>query len=116
MIILNDSKPQLTTGIMELSNMLTHVKLTTFLILLLIGANLVAEADKSVSTSLVPPVSLNGIVIDQNSQKPLAGVTVKALANGEFSTSVTTDENGQFRLIQLETGEYQILVSAQGEE
>ena len=49
MIILNDSKPQLTTGIMELSNMLTHVKLTTFLILLLIGANLVAEADKSVA-------------------------------------------------------------------
>ena len=114
MIILNDSKPQLTTGIMELSNMLTHVKLTTFLILLLIGANLVAEADKSVSTSLVPPVSLNGIVIDQNSQKPLAGVTVKALTNGEFSTSATTDENGQFRLLQLETGECQILVSAAG--
>jgi len=114
MIILNDSKPQLTTGIMELSNMLTHVRLTTFLILLLIGANLVAEADKSVSTSLVPPVSLNGIVIDQNSQKPLAGVTVKALTNGEFSTSATTDENGQFRLLQLETGECQILVSAAG--
>ena len=55
--------------------------------------------------------NLSGWVIDKNTQKPIAGVTIK-LVNSIYSTS--TDSLGNFQFKAIPTGQYQIKFTSLG--
>ena len=57
--------------------------------------------------------NLSGWVVDKNTQKPIAGVTVK-LFNSPYSTS--TDSAGNFQFRSIPTGQYQLKFTSLGSE
>jgi hypothetical protein len=59
-----------------------------------------------------PPGQMLGMVLDP-SGAPIPGATVK-VNNPEFDTTTTTDENGQWLVLNAPSGRYRITVTKQG--
>ena len=55
--------------------------------------------------------TLNGILVDQNSGKPIANNTLTVVdANGKTVASAVTDKDGKFSLPDLQPGEYRLVL------
>jgi Ca-activated chloride channel homolog len=63
------------------------------------------------SASRTNSVSVSGIVVDANTKKPLADVTVVAVNGSSKSEVVTTNAQGQFKISSLPQGTYTLKVS-----
>ncbi|HEX7119694.1 MAG TPA: TonB-dependent receptor [Longimicrobiales bacterium] len=58
--------------------------------------------------------SITGRVTDAETGAPLAGAQVEAVAGGQVAASGLSDENGQYRLTDLQAGTYSIVVTLVG--
>ncbi|WP_316823264.1 TonB-dependent receptor [Pedobacter gandavensis] len=92
------------------------MKILSILILALLLQEMHAQAQHKDSTNLnnrVLSESIKGTVLDKGSRLPLAGVTIKLIANAAIKTSIT-DQNGTFRLTGVPLGRQTLQASMTG--
>ena len=88
--------------------------LTSTLLSTLLLATLNLAASQSVSAQDLDNVTLTGRVLDQNGAV-IPGATIEAMLVSTSATRTTvTDDEGRYRIIQLEPGVYNLRVSFAG--
>jgi hypothetical protein len=68
----------------------------------------------STTTTITNTAQLQGLVVDQVTNLPLAGVTVTVTAAGSSDAVATTDSTGQFMLSNLPAGTFQVIYARSG--
>ena len=59
-----------------------------------------------------PERGLTGTVISRTDRQPVPGATVVLFQGAEEVASAVADENGRFRLVGMEVGDYDLMVTA----